>query len=53
MLCVKLSSAQLNVPYSFGGSLATGFGSSVWVEWKSHDLCLMTDDLCFPVGAVA
>lgn len=49
----EMSSAQLSISYSFGGSLAAGFGSSVWIEWKSHDFCLMSDGLGFPVGAVA
>lgn len=29
---MKLSSGQLNVSYSVGGSLAAGFGLSVWIE---------------------
>ena len=50
---MKLSSTQLNVSYSVGGSLAAGFGSSVWAELKSSVLCLTSDGLGFPVGTVA
>lgn len=49
---MKLSSGQLNVSCSVGGSLAAGFGLSVWIELKSCRLCLASDGLGFPVGIV-
>lgn len=41
--CVKLSSAYWNISHSAGGSLAAGFGSSVWVELQSCCLWLSID----------